>query len=56
MIEDIKLEWEFIVKRAYTPLAYSFNIHLNNKRYLKKYIDITDNIVDAHLFLPDDIY
>ena len=56
MKKDDKIEWEFIVDRAYLPLSFSFAVHINNKRLLKKYIDIQDSSIDGVLFIPNDIF
>lgn len=51
-----KIEWEFIVDRAYTPLSYSFNVFINNRKYLRRYLDIVDQGITGHFFYPNDVY
>ena len=38
------------------PLSYSFNALLNNRKGIRKYLDISPDGVSGQLFFPNDAY
>src|SRR3990167_8705370 len=52
-----KIEWEFQVDRAYLPLSYSFNAFVNNRKNIRKYLDVAEiGPITGQLFYPNDVW
>lgn len=51
-----KIEWEFQVDRAYMPLSYSFNAFINSRKYIRRYVDISDEGTTGQVFYPNDVF
>jgi len=51
-----KIEWEFLVDRAYLPLSYSLNAFVNNRKYIRRYLDISEEGTTGQIFYPNDVY
>ncbi|MFA6503132.1 MAG: PEP-utilizing enzyme [Candidatus Paceibacterota bacterium] len=56
MKTDQKIEWEFLMDRAYMPLSYSLNAFSASRRRVGKYLDISDQKMSGQIFYPNDIF
>ncbi len=55
-IKNKKIEWEFVIDRAYVPLSYSFNLFINNRKYIRKYLNIAEKGVTGQIFYENNVY
>lgn len=42
--------------RAYLPLSYSFNAFANSRKYIRRYLDISEEGTTGQIFYPNDVY